>query len=86
MKTLIKKISVLSLILLVIASLGSCKATQNANNKQRWNIQPNIHVHLVARNRLLKNTISVKKRQTTPDLVIGAGVTAIFKGAGTRTY
>lgn len=35
MKTLIKKISIFSLILILIASLGSCKATQNANNKQK---------------------------------------------------
>jgi len=35
MKTLIKKISAFSIMLLVIASLGGCSATQNANNKQK---------------------------------------------------
>jgi len=35
MKTFLKRISVLSIVLIVIASLGSCKATQNANNKQK---------------------------------------------------
>lgn len=35
MKTFLKRISVFSLMLIVIASLGSCKATQNANNKQK---------------------------------------------------
>ena len=55
---------------------------KTTSKSAKWNVQPNTQVHLLDLKRLSKKTTSRAMRKLTPPVVTGAGVVAIFSGAG----